>query len=96
MAEIKVVDGKFLEYKGKPLVREDNTICYGDMSDKCVLILEIISYKNEGGKSIPDDIIVQVVDSKDTSNILRQGYEKGLFEAFDLGIVWLEHELSKK
>lgn len=95
MAEIKVVDGKFLEYKGKPLVREDNTICYGDMSDKCVLILEIISYKNEGGKSIPDDIIVQVVDSKDTSNILRQGYEKGLFEAVEIGLRWYEHELKK-
>ena len=33
--------GKYLEYKGKPLVREDNTICYGDMSEKCVLVLEI-------------------------------------------------------
>lgn len=49
--EIKLVEGKYLEYKGKPLVREGDTICYGDMNDKCILILEILSYKNEDGKS---------------------------------------------
>ena len=41
MADNKAtVGGKYLEYKGKPLVREGDTICYGDMDDKCILILE--------------------------------------------------------
>ena len=39
----ELVSGEYLEYKGKPLVREGNTICYGDMSEKCILILEIMS-----------------------------------------------------
>ena len=56
--EIKLVEGKYLEYKGKPLVREGDTICYGDMNDKCILILEILSYKNEDGKSLPDNIFI--------------------------------------
>ena len=94
-AEIKFVDGKYLEYKGKPLVREGDTICYGDMNDKCILILEILSYKKEDGKNLPDNIFIQVVDSQNQTNILRQGSEKGLFEAFDLGLIWLEHELKK-
>ena len=47
---IKLVDGKYLEYKGRPLVREGDTLCYGDMSEKCILILEILSYKKEGNK----------------------------------------------
>lgn len=93
--EIKLVDGKYLEYKGRPLVREGDTICYGDMNEKCVLILEILSYKKENGKDLPDNIFIQVVDSKNQSNILRQGSEKGLFEAFELGLIWLEHELKK-
>ena len=29
----KKVEGKFLEYLDKPLVREGNTICYGDMNE---------------------------------------------------------------
>lgn len=93
--EIKLVEGKYLEYKGRPLVREGDTICYGDMNEKCILILEILSYKKENGKDLPDNIFIQVVESKNQTNILRQGSKQGLFEAFDLGLVWLEHELKK-
>ena len=39
-----LVDGKFLEYLDKPLVREENTICYGDLNEKCILILEIMTF----------------------------------------------------
>ena len=96
MAEgIKLVDGKYLEYKGRPLVREGDTLCYGDMSEKCILILEILSYKKEGNKELPDNIFIQVVESQNQTNILRQGSKQGLYEAFELGLIWLEHELKK-
>ena len=97
MAEEKraKVGGKYLEYKGKPLVREGDTICYGDMTDKCILILEIMSYKKIGNEEVPNKIFIQLVDSKDPNNILRQGSKNGLYEAFDLGITWLDHELKK-
>ena len=92
MAENKeIVSGKYLEYKGLPLVREGNTICYGDMNDKCILILEIMSYKDE----LPDKILIQVLDPKDQTKILRQGSKEGLYEAFSLGLVWYEHEMKK-
>ena len=93
--EIKLVEGKYLEYKGRPLVREGDTLCYGDMSEKCILILEILSYKKEGNKELPDNIFIQVVESQNQTNILRQGSKQGLFEAFELGLIWLEHELKK-
>ena len=82
------VGGKYLEYKGKPLVREGETICYGDMTDACILILEIMSYKKTAEGELPDKILIQVVDSKDQS-------KDGLYEAFNLGLIWLEHELKK-
>lgn len=93
--EIKLVEGKYLEYKGRPLVREGDTLCYGDMNEKCILILEILTYKKEDGKDLPDNIFIQVVDSQNQTNILRQGSKQGLFEAFELGLIWLEHELKK-
>ena len=89
------VGGKYLEYKGKPLVREGETICYGDMTDPCILILEIMSYKKTAEGELPDKILIQVVDPKDQSKILRQGSKDGLYEAFNLGLIWLEHELKK-
>ena len=56
MEDKKLVEGKYLMYKDKPLVREGDTICYGDMSEKCILVLEIMSYKKVGNEDIPDDI----------------------------------------
>ncbi len=96
MADNKAtVGGKYLEYKGKPLVREGDTICYGDMDDKCILILEIMSYKKTPEGDVPEKILIQVVDPKNQANIMRQGSKDGLFEAFSLGLIWLEHELKK-
>ena len=96
MAEdIKLVEGDYLEYKGRPLVREGTTICYGNMTDKCILILEIMTFKSENGKNLPDTILLQVVDPKNQMDIKRQGTKQGLYEAFELGVSWLEQELKK-
>jgi len=84
------VEGKFLMYQGKPLVREGNTICYGSKNDKFFLILEILSYKTENSQQIPDRILIQVVDSKDPLNLIKQGMKNGLSEAMRFGIAWLD------
>lgn len=85
------VSGKYLEYKGKPLVREGDTICYGDKEvDKCFLILEIMSYKKVGENDVPDKVFIQVVSSKDPTKIVKQGDKNGLYDAFGLGLVWLD------
>ena len=89
-----MVEGKYLEYLDKPLVREDNTICYGDFNEKCVLILEIMSFKTVDGKELPEDILIQVIDSKDPNKILKQGMKKGLHDAFSIGLVWLDLALK--
>ena len=86
----EVVQGKYLEYKGKPLVREGNTICYGDMNEQCILILEIMSYKEVDGDNLPDKIFIQIIDSKDPTKVLKQGEKNGLYDAFSIGLVWLE------
>lgn len=88
--DIPMVEGKFLRYKDQPLVREGNTICYGDKSEKCFLILEIMSYKKENGVDVPDQIFIQVVESADPSVIVKQGDKQGLNNAFALGMIWLE------
>ena len=83
-----LVGGKYLEYMGKPLVRQDDTICYGDMNEKYILILEII--KRDATTGLPSKILIQVVDSKDPNNIIKQGDKDSLHSAFTLGVVWLE------
>ena len=91
-----LVEGKYLEYLDKPLVREGDTICYGDMNEKCILILEIMSYKEVDGKKVPKNILIQVIDSKDPSKIIKQGSKEGLYDAFSIGVVWLDLALKSK
>lgn len=90
----KLVEGKYLEYMDKPLVREGDTICYGDMTESCILILEIMSYKEENGTKVPDKILIQVIDSKDPNKIIKQGMKQGLYDAFSMGTVWLDLALK--
>ena len=89
-----LVEGKYLEYLDKPLVREGDTICYGDMNEPCILILEIMSYKETNGKKVPKNILIQVIDSKDPSKIIKQGSKEGLYDAFSIGLVWLDMALK--
>ena len=95
MSGAPLVEGKYLMYKDRPLVREGDTICYGDMSEKYILIMEIFSYKQENGIKVPDTILIQVVESEDQSKIVRQGQKNGLYEAFGYGLIWLEQALNK-
>ena len=96
MDEKKTVSGKYLMYKEKPLVREGDTICYGDMNEKCILVLEIMSYKKVGNEDIPNDILIQIIDSKDPTKLIKQGKKNGLNDAFSIGVVWLDMALKKE
>ncbi len=91
-----LVEGKYLEYLDKPLVREGDTICYGDMNEKCILILEIMNYKEVDGKKVPKNILIQVIDSKDPNKIIKQGNKEGLHDAFSIGLIWLDMALKAK
>lgn len=92
----KMVEGKYLTYQGKPLVREENTIVYGDLNnDPCVLVLEIMSYTGEGEDKTPDTVMIQILDSKDPNKIIKQGRKQGMHAAFEMGLIWLDIELKK-
>ena len=93
---MELAKGKYLEYKDRPLVREGDTICYGDKNEKCYLCLDILSYKEDEvtGEKIPDKIYIQIIDSKDPQNFLKTGEKSSLYEAFTLGLIWLERELN--
>lgn len=98
MAETKKkVEGEYLQYQGKPLVREENTIIYGDLNnDPFVLVLEIMSYKEEAGEKVPDKVLIQIVDAKDPNrSTVQSGSKNGLHDAFSLGLTWLDLKLKK-
>ncbi len=94
MSEKKSLEGKYLMYKNKPLVREKNLICYGNMTDKCYLQMLILSTKTVGDQEIPQNILVQILTTGENPKIIKQINKIGLYDAFDIGTIWLERALS--
>lgn len=101
MDEMNVtVKGNYLEYKGRPLVREANTICYGFMDDPYILMMTIMTNKPLKDKEVPDKVLIQILKTdKNLSfqdKIVKQDMKSGLSEAFDLGLIWLERFLAER
>ena len=91
------VDGDFVLFKNRPLVREDNVICYGSMEDKYILQMIIMSEKEYKGKKVPDQVYVQLLSTDQSipvsSRVVKEVMKTGLNDAFDIGIAWLERYL---
>ena len=91
---------KFLTYKGKPIVRKGNEIYYGDMSEKYIVYFEIVSESDKGGYEIADKVNIRLLNSDTNLSIkdrtVKESTKNSLFDALDIGFVWLERELSKQ
>lgn len=88
-----------LQYKGKPLVRSEKELYYGDVSDEYVVFMQILSTKKENGDEMPDKISVMLL-STDTSlapkdRIAKQSVKNGLYNALDFAAIMLERTLAK-
>lgn len=90
---------KFLEYKGKPLVRSGNTIYYGDMNDAYVVCLNVKNSSELKDITLAEDVTIQLLATDDNispkDRIIKKSEKKGLFDALDLGATWLERQLKK-
>ena len=86
------IKGKVLEYKGLPLVRQDNELYYGNMSDKFILFLMIMTEKEDEKTkaTVPGKVMVQIIPTDGSQKVEKQGMADGLYEALDLGGAWLE------
>ncbi len=89
-----------LTYKGRPLLRKDDMIYYGRMSDKYILCLQILEYAEENGMNLPSkvSILLQQTDPdlRPRERVVRKSEKKSLFDALDVGSVWLERALADK
>ena len=83
----------FLEYKGKALIRQGDSFCYGDMSDKYILSLTVMAYKKVGEYELPAKVLIQVLSTDQSKSfadrIVKQGDKDSLYDAFDIGMIWL-------
>lgn len=88
----------FLTYKGKPLVRNGNTIYYGNMTDDYVIMMQITSSKEFGELDLASKVTVQLINTDpDVSikeKIVKSSEKKGLYQAMDIADIWLTRALK--
>lgn len=88
----------FLTYKGRPLVRKDNTIYYGNMTDDYVIMMQINSSKEFGDLDLASKVSIQLINTDpDVSireKIVKSSEKKGLYAAMDIADIWLTRALK--
>ena len=91
---------KVLEYKGHPLQRKDNIIYYGSMQDPYIIFIQISETKKVGDLDVASKVSVQLqrtdpnVRSRD--RIVKSSEKNGLYQAMDVGAIWLERALADR
>lgn len=89
-----------LSYKGHPLRRKDNLIYYGTMAEKYIIMLQILSSKDQGGLPVADRVSVQLQltdpDLKSRDRVVKKSEKSNLYDAMDVGAIWLERALAGK
>jgi hypothetical protein len=89
-----------LMYKGYPLVRKDNTLYYGSMADKYIIMLQILETQKVKGVDVATKVSVQLQRTnpylKTRDRVEKKSEKDGLYTALDVGCVWLKRALSAK
>lgn len=92
-------ESPFLTYKGKPMVRNGNTIYYGNMTDKYVILLQIMSTKKVGDLEVADKVLVQLMytdpEIRAKDRLVKKSEKNGLYNAMDVGTIWLQRALGE-
>ena len=88
-----------LEYKGHPLRRKDNMIYFGSMSDKYIILLQIIDSKKVKDMDVATKVSVQLQltdpELKSRDRIVKKSEKESLYSAMDVASVWLDRALAQ-
>ena len=89
-----------LTYKGHPLRRIDNLIYYGTMSEKYIIMMQILESRKENGLDVATKVSVQLQltdpNTKSRDRIIKKSEKDSLYSAMDVASIWLARALAGK
>ena len=87
---IGVNNDEFLEYKGRPLVRQGDDIYYGDLSAEYHVYMMIMDDKEVKGVNVPTTIMVQLRQKNSVIPKKQNLCTNGLVDALEIAVAWLD------
>lgn len=89
-----------LEYKGHPLKRKDNLIYFGSMSDKYIIMMQILGTRQVKDMNVATKVSVQLQytdpNIKSRDRVLKSSEKESLYSAMDVASVWLDRALAQR
>ena len=83
-------------YKGKPMVRRGDTIYYGDMKEKYIIVFTIKSKKKVGDLEVADSVSIDLCTNRGAGKekVIKKASRESLFEAIDIAEFWLQDAIE--
>ncbi len=89
-----------LEYKGHLLRRKDNLLYYGSMSDKYIIMMQILDTKKVKDLDVATKVSIQLQltdpDIKSRDRVAKKTEKDSLYAAMDVAAVWLDRALAQR
>lgn len=99
-ASSKNKDEEILEYKGHPLMRHESIIYYGSMSDRYIIMMQIMDTEKVKDMDVATRVVVQLQQTSPSvppkDRIVKKTEKNGLYEALDIAVIWLNRALGIK
>lgn len=89
-----------LEYKGHPLMRKENIIYYGSMSDSHIIMMQILESSDYKGLPVAKRVSVQLQQTDPNvrmkERIVKKTEKNSMWAAMDIASIWLGRALHTK
>ncbi len=96
MAELTKRDK--LIYRGKSLIRQGNTLYFGDFNDNFITRFTILETKNVNDLDMATKILIELLekngDDISSAKLTKKAERTSMWAALDIGIYWLEDILE--
>lgn len=98
-AKPKKAKAKILMYKGKPFVRHENIIYYGNPTDKYIVTFALGDFHKVGETDVAGQVVITLQQNDQYLNpknkMIKKAERDDLWSAIDIGAFWLEDALEQ-
>lgn len=97
MMAAKKAKSPYMMYKEKPLIRVDDVVYYGNLEDPYLIMLTLDKKEPLKDLQIATEVGIALVENDGKlkkPKVLRSAKREGLYQALDVGEIWLEDALE--
>ncbi len=93
-----ITEREMLVYREKPLLREGNTLYFGDFKDNFIVRFTILETEKVNDLDMAKKVVIELLeksgDSIATAKLVKKAERTSMWAALDIGIYWLEDMLE--